>query len=322
MGIMDTLLGDRGLVRLWILLAFTLQLFWNLQYNNNPTEVQVSESQAKVQTEKKIEDGKPTIVYGHLHMTKTGGSNINGLLAAKYDNVCGNKGNSYNAYKVNEKRMKKETDYRKGRQGIPFSKYRKEVGFENCDYISIETKWDDWKKHIVDALEFENRNMKLELHVPCRDPVDHLLSLCNHRGKTFQCPDINDEEAIAHEIKNCLWIHHGTLGEKPKQRLVRRARYDPKLKTHSEHLDVKCFQNFPIENYVNYVGQFLRPRRIEAPFVDRKTNKDREKEKECLLAQDENYRATVKRLVLDLEFMGYYKFCEECIGSSDELKLT
>ena len=30
-------------------------------------------------------------IYGHVHIPKTGGSNLNGLMAAKYDNVCGNK---------------------------------------------------------------------------------------------------------------------------------------------------------------------------------------------------------------------------------------
>jgi len=41
------------------------------------------------------------IVYGHVHMTKTAGSEINGLLASRYERVCGNKGNSYDYYQTN-----------------------------------------------------------------------------------------------------------------------------------------------------------------------------------------------------------------------------
>ena len=35
--------------------------------------------------------------------------------------------------------------------------------------------------------------MKLELHIPCRDPIEHLMSLCNHKKRTFTCYDYNDD---------------------------------------------------------------------------------------------------------------------------------
>ena len=32
------------------------------------------------------------IIYGHVHMAKTGGTNVNGILANKFERVCGHKG--------------------------------------------------------------------------------------------------------------------------------------------------------------------------------------------------------------------------------------
>mmetsp|Transcript_18873 Transcript_18873/g.41051 ORF Transcript_18873/g.41051 Transcript_18873/m.41051 type:complete len:366 (-) Transcript_18873:248-1345(-) len=335
----------QGQLGWWMLISLTFQLLWNLRYNYNPVSNDASGHETKVRGNDTGDNesyvvslaydsenipavnlakanANTKIIYGHLHMHKTGGSNINGMMAIKYDNVCGNKGSSYNAFTVNTKRLKKDST--NGKRGVKFDKFRSEIGFENCDYISIETKWMDWKTHIIDALDFAKHNMQLELHVPCRGVVDQFLSLCNHRQVSFQCPDFNNEEAIEDEIKKCLWQPPGkgtAPPKKPASILLNRARYDPKLKNHSEYMQLKCFSPFPIEDYISYMGQYLRPRKIEAPFANRKTNKDRSKSTECLLTQDDNYRGVVKRLILELDFMGYHKFCEECMGSSDQLKI-
>ena len=47
------------------------------------------------------------MIYGHVHIAKTGGTTINGILANGFEGVCGNKENSYNAYVVNEELKKK-----------------------------------------------------------------------------------------------------------------------------------------------------------------------------------------------------------------------
>lgn len=300
-----------NLLSLWILLSFTLQIIWNLKNNNNRIPHDSALYKSKVHGD--WTNTNPTTVYGHLHIAKTGGSNTNILLAQKYDNVCGNKASSYNAYRISKERIEDglNNTFKPGRKGVAYNKLRKEIGFADCDYISLETSFGNWKKHVVDHLEFANRNLTLELHVPCRDPIEHLLSACNHRGKTFECPDINDEEALASEVTKCLWSKAGS----------RRPRFDPILKS-QPNIRLKCFPSFPINNYVNYMGQFLHRRRIEAPRVQLKTNRDRVKKEECLLAQDEKYVAKVKEMALKLDIMGYYKYCDECIGSSDELKLT
>lgn len=44
----------------------------------------------------------PNIIYGHVHIAKTGGTSLNGILANKFERVCGNKGITYSAYASNE----------------------------------------------------------------------------------------------------------------------------------------------------------------------------------------------------------------------------
>lgn len=39
--------------------------------------------------------GHAKTLYGHVHMAKTGGTSINGILANKFERVCGHKGESH-----------------------------------------------------------------------------------------------------------------------------------------------------------------------------------------------------------------------------------
>jgi len=269
-----------------------------------------------------------TIVYGHLHVAKTGGTNLNGRMAAKYDNVCGNKGYSFNSYRINAEKFKFNESSGAGRKKIELKGTQlaimTEIGFENCDFISIEKPWQFWTQDIVKNLEFETRNMTLELHVPCRDAIDHLLSTCNHGKRTFNCPD--GEEAIEQEIKNCLW----SGGPSDKREIVDKRRntknrFNIDLQNteskHSNNINLKCFKSFPLENYIDYMGNFLRPRKIESPYFTWDTNAARVASKECLLTKDQDYINTVRKLIFNVDYMGYYRFCHDCLGSNDELPL-
>ena len=44
-----------------------------------------------------------TAVIGHVHMAKTGGTTLNGLLALNYETVCGHKGYSFDYFKANQR---------------------------------------------------------------------------------------------------------------------------------------------------------------------------------------------------------------------------
>ena len=53
----------------------------------------------------------PPILYGHVHVAKTGGTSLNGILANTFERVCGHKGYSYDASKTtNEPKYWKRKD--------------------------------------------------------------------------------------------------------------------------------------------------------------------------------------------------------------------
>ena len=67
----------------------------------------------------------------------------------------------------------------------------KEEGFEDCDWISLEEPAGTWPKF------FQNREKwPLEFHVPCREPLDHFLSMCNHKNRQFDCTATDLEKEI------------------------------------------------------------------------------------------------------------------------------
>ena len=115
-------------------------------------------------------------VIGHVHMAKTAGTSVNGLLASRYERVCGNKGYSYDSYGANLRMAASDGNPHKvkdsirtqfqgyGRERVPLP-FMDEIGFEDCDFISMESNWPFWRR-------FEDWPLPLELHVPCRDPLD------------------------------------------------------------------------------------------------------------------------------------------------------
>ena len=125
-------------------------------------------------------DSHPPILYGHVHMAKTGGTSLNGIFANTFERVCGQKGYSYDAFQDNERaKMKVEKGQHirsEGRSRV-FLPIKQEIGFEDCDYISAETSWSFWRDTFGNG---RFHGLKMELHVPCRDRLDHLMSQCNH----------------------------------------------------------------------------------------------------------------------------------------------
>lgn len=263
-----------------------------------------------------IRDKDPNRVFGHIHMAKTGGTTLNGELALNYERVCGHKGWSYDAYLVNE-RVKEVTSIEKKdwrevkdsysfahqaktkRRALPFSRGRvplwigDEVGYHDCDYISEERGWGFWKQFD----DFHNTTM--ELHVPCRDPISHLMSMCNHRMKIFDCknPDYRAE------AKKCF--------VDVKNRFSRKLLY-------MKNTDIRCYDfNNQFQGYMEYITPMLQKKRIQSNYMHRDSNiKTRNKENECIW-KEPNLQ---KRVSLFLsETIEYYSFCKECLGSSDDL---
>ena len=232
------------------------------------------------------------VVYGHVHVAKTAGTSINGMLATRYERVCGNKGYSFNFIQANawNNNTVPWTERRnKPGSGKGWPDFMRTVGFEDCDYISMEASWEFWK-------EFNHWPQPLELHVPCRDPIDHLLSMFNHKRKVFRC-----------DIDSVLQL---------KAHMFHMKRFSKQLAS-IKNIHLKCFNsNVTFTKYMKYAERILQKRRIQAPYIFRETNKPRVKEEECLW-NNTQAQAEVKAYLI--ENYDYYSYCDQCLGSKDDL---
>ncbi len=238
------------------------------------------------------------VIYGHIHMAKTGGTALNGFLANNYERVCGHKGYSYDAYKANERFIKTYDPNQTKPKLAPRDRVGydiiNEIGFEDCDYVSNEINHRFWRK------TFSNfHNLTMELHLPCRDPIDHLMSQCNHRQRPFECRQNMTDVEVKQEIKKCF---------------VFLDRYGDSLK---DNFNLKCY-NFrqQFTGYVDYISTKLQPRRLVSEYKQRETNLPRVKEEECIWKDEELQQRVRELLIKDVP---YYRFCNECIGSDDDI---
>jgi hypothetical protein len=240
-------------------------------------------------------------IYGLVHVAKTAGSSINGNLSMHYERICGNKGYSYDAFQTNQRFQKSggviqysgdsyAELYRKHNRGRVPPQLMDEIGYESCDWISVERKWKFWPE------TFHNWSIPVELHVPCRSPVDHLMSQCNHKHIKFDCSQ--SHEAILQQIDDCL---------------ISPNRYNHKLES---TFVVKCFDYNKTNDYLTWIGSILQRRRIEANYAFRQTNLPRDKENECVWTQPRVLQVIEEYLRSNVE---YYSFCHDCIGSERDL---
>lgn len=240
------------------------------------------------------------VIYGHLHMGKTGGTALNGILANTFERVCGHKGYSYDAYQANERFKKQNNSLLEGwsRDRVELS-IIDEIGFEDCDYVSLEDHWSIWPR------KFSNfHNMTMELHVPCRDPIDHLMSQCNHYGRKFKCGENITLDNIIYQTRKCY------------QGMMRRFSYFLKR---GDNINLKCYdfrQQFT--GYMDYMSTKLQRKRIVSDYVTRETNKPRKKEEECIW-KDKELQQRVREHLITKPALHYWRFCNECIGSDDDI---
>ena len=132
-----------------------------------------------------------------------------------------------------------------------------DIGYEDCDWLSQETHWQFWRKF---------QNWTVEFHLPCRDPIDHLLSMCNHRERVFNC---SSSDLIA-EVERCSLEHD---------------RYSDTLNSSSDfpNARLKCYNMSMTSTYIEYMGTILQKKRRQAEYLYRPTNEPRDMSTECLL---------------------------------------
>ncbi|KAL7571325.1 hypothetical protein ACA910_007644 [Epithemia clementina (nom. ined.)] len=294
-------------------------------YNGAQQQTTTNHDIDLVTTNTTTNDDEP-LTYLHIHMAKTAGSTVNGYLAAQYERVCGNKGYSYDFYRYNQRVHDQIHGNNKSGSGINMQleqlghandtirrafgdiwnrgrvpqQFVDEIGYEDCDYISLEFPWQEWSKRF-DASD------NIELHVPCRDPLVHLLSNCNHRHVNFNCqaPDLIQESArcfkyldrfdvkLSHILRNDSTTNSSTYG----------------------HSRFKCFDAIPVEPYLDYMGQRLQRKRKPAQYTHRSTNVKRDEKRECLL-QPENKALAERVGKLLVEHYDYFAWCQDCLQDS------
>eukprot|EP00588_Corethron_pennatum_P022975 CAMPEP_0194318496 /NCGR_PEP_ID=MMETSP0171-20130528/15088_1 /TAXON_ID=218684 /ORGANISM="Corethron pennatum, Strain L29A3" /LENGTH=184 /DNA_ID=CAMNT_0039075417 /DNA_START=120 /DNA_END=671 /DNA_ORIENTATION=+ len=103
------------------------------------------------------------VMYGFLHMAKSGGTEVNGQLAMHYERICGNKGSSYDFYQANDRHKKlgarntyydaqdiiSKADVKANispphNRGAVTLKILNEIGYEDCDYVALEEHAHTW----------------------------------------------------------------------------------------------------------------------------------------------------------------------------------
>jgi len=239
----------------------------------------------------------PDVIYGNIHIAKTGGTSINGILANNFERVCGHKGYSYDAYQANERFKEKPHSILKG-----YSRDRvkpnimNEIGFDDCDFISHELPWQFW-------LQFNQfHNTSMELHLPCRDPIDHLMSQCNYVHKSLNCKNVSDE-ALVHSIDACI---------------IEMNRFDYKL-NELKNIRLKCYDfRHQFTTYMDYMSDKLQPRRFVSDYKQRETNSPRVKENECIW-KDKDFMQRVESYLI--KNWSYYRFCKQCLGGENEITI-
>ena len=263
---------------------------------------------------------RPPVVYGLLHVTETSGTDINGELANHFERVCGDHGYSYDAVKTNQRFRQQLQNNEEGgvtsnavlqgdtvsayfghnNRGSPPRKWMNEIGYEDCDFIAMETHARTWANL---ASELSSSSSPLEIHVPCREPLDHIMAQCHHYHHTFDC----GAEDLEAELLQCQKDLHGRF----KHYLERTPDLSP-----------KCFDALAPAKYIHYMGSILQPRRVQVNYFPRDVShtQERQKDKECIWQQPQDVQDQVRQKIVEL--FPYYQFCDSCMGSELELPLN
>merc|ERR1711957_984537 len=178
------------------------------------------------------------------------------------------------------------------------NQYMHQIGFKDCDYVANEIGARFWLTF------FASSYRPLELHVPCREPIDLFLSMCNHRQVDFPCR----RKSFIQDIHKCL------EGDGP--------RFDLQVLTHS-NIHLKCFSSpSKIGDYLDYMGEKLQKKEVATKYTHRDSNIPRNKPKECLSKPEHSLLKVEVLKYLTREtviFKDYSAFCRSCINSENEL---
>ena len=231
-----------------------------------------------------------------MHIAKTAGSTLNRNFSLFFENICGHKGYSYDALAVYNREMndKPLQDLYSRTQGgynrirVPYQ-IMDEIGYESCQWISNEIAWNWWQR-------FETWYTPVELHIPCRAPLDHLMSIVNYVNKAFRCDDTWREQVD--------WILTNMPGK---------DRFSMKL-LQIPNVYVKCIRYEDLINgqYFNSMVSKLSQRSLTRTIAKYRTNKDRHQENECIWKNSTLGTEIHNYMITQYD---YYEWCATCLAA-------
>lgn len=247
---------------------------------------------------------RPNKIFGLVRVAMTGDTEINRQLALKYERVCGNSAYSFDSYTAHERSegftAGSTNDavaqlYGPGhdRGRLP-DEWMADMGFEDCDYIA-------WAVKSSKLDQFGSEDLPIELHVPCPDPLTHLMEQCHHQHNHFDC----EASDLSGEVEKCL---EPSIDKRFQDNLVQ-----------NPYMTLKCFDPALVTRYVDFMGTILQPKRAQIVDYVHQGMKPRDEDNECIWDQNEEFKQEVLRILNEKTI--YYPFCEKCTGSNDELPL-
>jgi len=153
-------------------------------------------------------------IFFHIHLAKTAGSNFNRAVARRYHGVCGNKAYSF-SQPLEDGVNRDPTLYTVGKQRFS-GKTKQSLGYHNCALISLESP----QQFIAHLANSTFKQVHTTALIPCRDPVDHLFSQCNHAGKNFLT--LVEETNCSSAISQCAlaWDRYNNELLRPFNRVI------------------------------------------------------------------------------------------------------
>ena len=242
------------------------------------------------------------ILYGHMHISNTSGLALLDLLAGRYDRVCSNSASSRDFdHNFTSMDCPDGTD-------VPPNTGDWNNNLEECDYVSSQKRFRWW----IDTHTWDHR--PIEMHLPCRDPIDMLVSHCftGEQPKGWDCkPGITVPE-IDEQIFRCLGKGDNSILDKQFGLKFLRL-----LKNREANATVKCYDDDQtLDHYVDYMDQRLEHREPIVQINMCRASNPYQAAAACLY-EDENLRAKVKRRLLNYYY--YFKYCQRCLPTSNNL---
>ena len=245
------------------------------------------------------------VIYAHSHIARTAGSSMLDQLAGKYERVCSNKANSVEFF---ANRSGDEQNWCQYNQSVHRYQFLDLVEQDQCDFVSSEFKANFWIKQ----KQTNWNDMRVELHVPCKAPVDLLMANCAYRDrerKGFDCE--MDWESIVERIHECFKPHH--ISNRFTQELIDFTA-DP-----ANNITMRCFDNGEsFGKYMNYLDERLRHRSMPIQHIHQCSFSDRDRDRECIWKDE--YTALREKVdqYLEENFL-IISYCNHCMNTEDDL---